>query len=122
MRLEREAGRPLRPPGLFLMLERVGELGEEPKARLAPLVLERVDGGREARDDLELARRRAEEALGLAGLEQEVDRDRGLVREEAEELHLLQAEERLLRAVEHREDAERALLVEERRGHEPFGT
>ena len=56
--------------------------------------------------------------LRLARLEQEVDRDRGLVREQAEELHLLQAEERLLRAVEDREDAERALLVQQRSGHQ----
>ena len=37
-----------------------------------------------------------------------------------EELHLLEAEERLLGPVEHREHAERALLVQKRSGHEPL--
>ena len=61
-----------------------------------------------------------EERLGLPRLEEEVDRDRGLVREQAEQLHLLQAEERLLRTVEDREHAERPFVVQQRRGHEPF--
>ena len=56
--------------------------------------------------------------FALPRLEQQVDGDRGLVGEEPEQLHLLQAEEGLLRAVEHRQHPERALLVQQRSCHE----
>ena len=60
----------------------------------------------------------SENEVRLPRLEQQVDGDRGLVGEEPEQLHLLQAEEGLLRAVEHRQDPERALLVQKRSCHE----
>ena len=84
------------------------------------LVLERVDGGSQPRDDGQVAVLVTDDALRLPRLEEQVDGDRGLIREEPEELHLLEAEERLLGPVENREDAECSFLVEERRGHQPL--
>src|SRR5207342_189421 len=48
----------------------------------------------------------------------QVDRDRRLIRKEAEELHLLEAEERPLRAIEDRQHPESTLLVQEWGGHQ----
>src|SRR5262249_23465918 len=93
---------------------------EQLESGLALLVLERVDRRRNACNDLELSASAAQEPLRLTGLQQQVDGDCSLVREQAEELHLLQAEQSLLRPVEDGEDAERTLLVEERGRHEPL--
>ena len=80
-------------------------------SRRAPLVLERADRRCETCDDGELAGTRLEEALRLAGVEQQVDGDRGLVGEQSQEVHLLEAEVGALGPVEHFQHAQRALLV-----------
>ena len=60
----------------------------------------------------------ANERLRAAPLLEEVERDRRLAREETEQVHVGERELRL--AVEHLEDAERPLLLEERDRHEPL--
>src|SRR5579884_1207482 len=55
-----------------------------------------------------------------AGGAEQVERDRGLVREQPEQLHLLEREARVLRAVEHLQHAEHALVEQQRHRHQPL--
>ena len=91
---------------------------QEPKAGHPARALERVHEACELCDHAELSGVRVEQPARVPCLQEEVDGDRGLVREEAEELHLVQAEERALGPVEDLEHAERRLVVEERRRHQ----
>ena len=78
----------MQPPGpftwsseSFLCAEHRGELSQQAESGLAALVLECVDGRREARYRLQLARA-LEDEVRLPRFEQQVDGDRRLVGEE----------------------------------------
>ena len=99
--------------------ERVGEIAKQSNTRRPPIVLERVDCRRETRDDREIARVVLQYPLGLSRAKQQIDGDRGLVREEPEQVHLLEREVRPLRAVQDLENPECPFVVEEGRRHQP---
>jgi hypothetical protein len=52
---------------------------------------------------------------------EQIERDRRLIPEEPQELHLLEREPRLLRPVEDIEDADCLLLMDQRHGHQSLG-
>ena len=90
------------------------------RGRRSPLVLEAVDGRASlatVSSSLSGALRRCARAAG--GLQQ-VERDRRLAGEEPEQLDLLERRARPRGPVEHLQDAERPLLVEERDSHQPL--
>ncbi len=97
-----------------------GRLGEEPVQSLeqfeggVPLAFLEAGGNAGQRREPALARESRTRAT--CTLEQ-VERDRRLVREQAEQVDLREPQLRLRRPVEHREHAERALLDEQRHGH-----
>ena len=82
-----------------------------------PALRERVELGREPRDDGEAPFVALDCRSGAAALLQQVERDRGLIREQAEQIHLGEAEARAL-PVEHLEDAECPVAAEERHRHQ----
>src|SRR5262249_60252358 len=96
-----EAGRPALdglPPLFLVLLQRRWAPGEE--AGIAAAL--------------------CEHGTRVAGALQQVERDRSLVREQPEQLHVTERELDLEGAVEHLEDAECALVVQERPGqHRP---
>ena len=77
------------PLSFFLCAERSRQVIQELQPGLALLVLEGIYGGRQACDDGEVATSVPEERFGATRLEEQVDGDRRLVREQPEELHLL---------------------------------
>ena len=87
-------------------------------AGLAPLPLEPVERGGEPRGGRYVRLGSLEDALGRPCAQQEVERDRGLVGEHSQQIHLPEAERRL--AVEHLQHPERALLVQDGNGHQPL--
>src|SRR5215204_4555849 len=103
---------------LRLLAEDVGDGGEEVEPRLPSLVRERLDGLCEARGGAFSLLQ--DGARAAAALEQ-MERNRRLVPEEPEELHLLEREARAPGPVEYLEDAQHALLVQERHRHQTLG-
>src|SRR4051794_30595872 len=101
-----------------LVAQNVGEGGEEREPRLLSLVRERLDRLGELRGGhLPLVEHRP----GAPPALEQVERDRRLVGEQPEQLHLLEREPRALGPVEHLEHAEDALFVEQGHGHQALG-
>src|SRR5437899_12034168 len=92
------------------------ERREQAEARLTLVPLERVETRGKLRNESHVLVAFFQNVRCPAAALQEVERNRGLVGEEPEQLHLLQGERRP--AVEHLQHPERALLVQERDGHE----
>src|SRR5581483_10490346 len=98
--------------------EQAAERGEEREPGCASFLVRLLEPLREPRERGEVAAA-LECGPGAAGALQERERDRGLVREETEEVHLRERERAVLRPVEHLEHAEGLLVVEERDRHQP---
>jgi hypothetical protein len=104
-------------PGSFLR-EHLFERCKQAECGFARLPVEPTQPLRKPRNHREVGRAILEDGAGAAGGAEEVDGDRGLVREATEKLHLVKGEA-LVRPIEHLEHAEGTLLVEERDGHDP---
>src|SRR5574340_1391056 len=89
------------------------EVAEQCDAARAPASLEGVERAGDAGDDRDVAVT-GERRPGALRRTEQPERDRGLAGEQPEQLHLLEREARALRPVEHLQDAERELLVQQR--------
>ena len=93
------------------------ELRQQAKPRDAPLFREPVEVAGDTGERCELPRP-LQRLLRAARPQQELEPDRSLVREAAEQLHLGQREPDVVGTIEDREDAQRLVLVEQRHGHQ----
>src|SRR3954452_18868085 len=107
-----------RPPSF---LQHLGQRLEQPPAGLAPAALQRPQRARDPRHRAQVALVGGQRALYAPTRLDERERDRRLVGEQAEQVHLDEREAAALRAVEHRQHSEDALVVLERGGHDPLG-
>ena len=77
-------------PGLFRLMRRASrEVVEELQAGFALLVLERIDGGREPRDDREVASSSSSTRSARRAFRSRSTAIAAWLREESEQLHLL---------------------------------
>src|SRR5204863_5379165 len=104
------------PLGL-LRAKQLFERAQKLEAGGARLLARGLDPRRDPRERAQVALAR-ERGPRTPRAQKQVERDRGLAREQPEQVHLRKRERLLARAVEHLEHAERAILDEERHRHQ----